>query len=54
LIQDQNILYSVKNHTLCDKNMNLFAVIILLADKIEPNRNFPEVKILRKLAYDNI
>jgi nicotinate-nucleotide adenylyltransferase len=34
--------------------MSTFAKVLYLADYIEPNRNFPQVEALRKLAYEDI
>jgi predicted HD superfamily hydrolase involved in NAD metabolism len=49
-ILDAEILSAVANHTLGCPGMSLLGQIIYLADKIEPNRQYPGVDGLRELA----
>lgn len=49
-IHDAEILAAVANHTLGYPGMPLLGQIIYLADKIEPNRQYPGVDRLRELA----
>lgn len=34
--------------------MNLFDKIIFVADKIEETRSYPDLNVVRELAYENI
>lgn len=52
-IEDIDILNSIRYHTVGRKNMTNIEKIIYLADYIEPNRNFPGIEEIRKMAlYD--
>lgn len=53
-IEDEEILEAVACHTTGRENMTLLDKIIFIADAIEPERNYPTVKKLRKLAYKNL
>ncbi len=50
-ITDQDLIHAVAYHTTGRANMSRLEKIIYLADAIEPNRNYPNVDILRELAY---
>lgn len=54
LIDDEEILNSIKYHTTGWENMSVLDKIIYLADYIEPNRDFPKIYDIRRAAYDNI
>lgn len=45
---------AVLYHTTGNRNMDTFAKIIYIADKIEENRNYDEVETVRKLARENL
>ena len=45
---------AIRWHTTGKPDMNLLEKIIYMADYIEPNRDFPGVEELRKLAYEDI
>ena len=47
---NEKIQKAIEYHTTGNRNMNKFAKIICLADKIEENRDYPEVENLRELA----
>ncbi|MCR3922519.1 MAG: bis(5'-nucleosyl)-tetraphosphatase (symmetrical) YqeK [Firmicutes bacterium] len=49
-VTDTDILAAIRTHTLGTPDMTLLAQIIYLADKIEPNRQYPCVDELRQLA----
>lgn len=53
-IQDKAILEAVACHTTGREDMTLLDKIIFIADAIEPERNYPTVKKLRKLAYKDL
>lgn len=53
-IEDQAILNAIKNHTLGAAEMTLLEKIIFLADYIEPNRDCPGLKKLRKYATKDL
>lgn len=50
-ITDQDILNAVSYHTTGKSNMSQLEKIIFIADAIEPNRKYPSVEELRKIAY---
>ncbi|NLM52036.1 MAG: HD domain-containing protein [Firmicutes bacterium] len=52
-IDDKEILNAIAYHTLGFPGMTLLAQIVYLADKIEPNRSYPQVEELRSLARHN-
>ncbi|MGQ9608845.1 MAG: bis(5'-nucleosyl)-tetraphosphatase (symmetrical) YqeK [bacterium] len=51
-IMDEEILHAIASHSLGSKNMTKLDKILYIADSAEPNRNYPEAEIIRKLAYD--
>ncbi|WZL71565.1 bis(5'-nucleosyl)-tetraphosphatase (symmetrical) YqeK [Clostridiaceae bacterium 35-E11] len=53
-IKDDSIINAIRYHTTGKENMNLLEKIIYIADYIEPNRDFPGVENLRKLALADI
>lgn len=53
-ISDNDILNGVKYHTTGRKNMTLFEKIIFVADHISEERQWPDVKELQKLAFEDI
>lgn len=53
-IYDPEILDAIRYHTTGKANMSLFAKIIYIADYIEPNRDYPDVEVLRKLTYEDL
>lgn len=48
------ICNAVKYHTFGDINMNLLDIIIFVADKIEPGKNYEGIEEERKMAYIDI
>lgn len=53
-INDPDILNSIRYHTTGRKDMSQMEKIVYIADYIEPNRKFPGVEKVRKLAYENL
>ncbi|KXT29318.1 HD domain protein [Candidatus Phytoplasma oryzae] len=53
-IKDKLILNAICNHVWGHKNMNLLDKILLVSDKTEINRTYPQVNYLRKLSFQNI
>jgi predicted HD superfamily hydrolase involved in NAD metabolism len=53
-IQDKDIINAISFHTTGRAGMSLLEKIIYLADAIEPNRNYPEVQNIRKLAEEDL
>ena len=47
-IMDKDILEAIRFHTIGSPHMGKLALIIFIADFIEPNRNYPNVNKLRK------
>lgn len=53
-ITDREILDAIKYHTIGRINMTLLEKIIFVADLVEPGRSFPDIKMLRELAFSDI
>lgn len=53
-IDDDRIRTACAYHTTGSPYMNLTDKIVFLADLIEPERNFPMVDVIRKMAYVDI
>ncbi len=53
-INDEMILDAIRYHTTGRKKMTQLDKIIYLADFIEPNRHYPKVEKLRKIARVNL
>ncbi|MBT1576714.1 bis(5'-nucleosyl)-tetraphosphatase (symmetrical) YqeK ['Elaeagnus angustifolia' witches'-broom phytoplasma] len=53
-ITNVTILNAIKKHVWGDKKMNYCDKIVLLSDKLEPQRNFSQIKYFQKLAYFNL
>lgn len=53
-LSDPVALDAISCHTTGKANMSTMAKIIYIADYIEPNRDFENVDVLRKLAYEDI
>ncbi|MGN0985500.1 MAG: bis(5'-nucleosyl)-tetraphosphatase (symmetrical) YqeK [Candidatus Enterenecus sp.] len=52
--QDDEIFTAILYHTTARGNMTLAEKILYLADYMEPNRDFPEVEELRRLAWEDL
>lgn len=52
--ENEAVVSAIRHHTTGKANMNLLEKIIYVADYMEPNRDFPGVEKLRKLAYTDI
>lgn len=53
-IKDPDLINAVAYHTTGRAGMSRLEKILYLADAIEPERNYPGVAELRKLAYENL
>lgn len=53
-IKDKDVLQAIKYHTLGNNHMSQLDMVIFVADMIEPNRNFPGVEKLRKIAFSDL
>ncbi len=53
-LEDKEILSAIAKHTFGDVNMSKLDKIIYIADAIEPNRDYPSVEDLRKLAEEDL
>jgi len=52
--ENQNVVNAIFSHTTGKANMNTLEKILYVADYMEPNRDFPGVEELRKLAYTDL
>ena len=53
-IDDKEILYAIKYHTVGEKNMTLVEKIVYIADAIEYGRNYPSVVEIREETFKNL
>ena len=53
-VEDEEILDGISYHTTGKANMSVLAMVVFLADMIEPARDFPGVEELRKLAHKDL
>ncbi|WHH58421.1 bis(5'-nucleosyl)-tetraphosphatase (symmetrical) YqeK [Petroclostridium sp. X23] len=53
-INDPEILDAIYYHTVAKEKMTLLTKIVYLADFIEPNRDYPGVEEIRRIAYDDL
>ena len=53
-ITDEDIINAVSFHTTGRADMSMLEKIIYLADTIEPNREYPGVDEVRKLAFEDL
>ena len=52
--ENKAVVSAIEHHTTGKADMNLLEKIIYVADYMEPNRDFPGVEELRRLAYSDI
>ena len=52
--ENQAVVDAIESHTTGKGNMNTLEKIIYVADYMEPNRDFPGVEELRRLAYTDL
>ena len=52
--ENKQVVDAIRCHTTGKANMTTLEKIIYVADYMEPNRDFPGVENLRKLAYENL
>jgi predicted HD superfamily hydrolase involved in NAD metabolism len=53
-VEDEDVLAAVRAHTTGEPEMGALALALYVADKIEPDRDQPGVKDLRKLALKDL
>lgn len=53
-VNDEDVLNAVRSHTTGRKGMSLLEEIVYVADAIEYNRNYPELKKLQKQAVKDL
>lgn len=53
-ITDPEIINAIRWHTIGRPDMSLLEKIVFIADLAEPGRDFPELDLLRKLAFSDI
>lgn len=53
-VEDGEILDAVREHTVGKKGMSDLSLVLYLADKIEPERDYPSVEKIRKMAKDDL
>ena len=53
-VKDPEILDAIRYHTTGNKDMSATAMVVFLADMIEPARDFPGVEELRELCYQDL
>lgn len=53
-VEDPDVLEAIRLHTIGQADMTLLDKVIFLADYIEPNRDFPGVDDLRKIAFKDL
>ncbi len=52
--ENKAVVDAIRSHTTGKPNMNLLEKIIYVADYMEPNRDFPGVETLRRMAYTDL
>ena len=52
--ENSAVVSAINSHTTGKANMNLLEMIIYVSDYMEPNRDFPGVEVLRKLAFEDL
>ena len=52
--ENEAVVSAIASHTTGTGNMNTLEEIIYVADYMEPNRNFPGVEQLRRLAFEDL
>lgn len=53
-IKDEDILNAIRYHTSGRPNMSMLEKVVFLSDMLEEGRDFPGIKKLRRLFYENI
>jgi predicted HD superfamily hydrolase involved in NAD metabolism len=53
-VEDEEILEAVRAHTMGRPGMGRLALVLFVADKVEPARNYPSVERLRRLAGQDL
>jgi len=53
-VDDEEVLEAVRTHTTGRPGMGQLALVLYVADKIEPARDYPSVRRLRTLAWEDL
>ncbi len=53
-IDDLEILDAIRYHSTASSKLSLIGKVVYIADKIEPNRNFTEIRKLQKTIWEDI
>ncbi|MBR2674617.1 MAG: bis(5'-nucleosyl)-tetraphosphatase (symmetrical) YqeK [Mogibacterium sp.] len=53
-VSDEDVLNSIRSHTTARVDMSLLEEIVYVADAIEDNRNYPQLKALQKQAETDL
>lgn len=53
-VDDKHILEAIRVHTVGRPGMGTLALVLFVADKIEPARDYPSVERLRRLAREDL
>ena len=53
-IKDKDILNAAKHHTLGKNKMNKLSKVIFVSDASSEDRNYPNAKKVRQLAFENL
>ena len=53
-VEDEEVLEAVRAHTVGRAGMGALALVLYVADKIEPARDYPSVRRIRELARRNL
>ena len=53
-VEDEEVLAAIRAHTVGEPRMGPLALVLYVADKIEPARDYPSVEGLRRLAQEDL
>lgn len=53
-VEDEEVLDAIRHHTTGSPGMSPLALVLYVADKIEPDRDYPSVQLLRELAPEDL
>jgi predicted HD superfamily hydrolase involved in NAD metabolism len=53
-VEDEEVLAAIRAHTVGEPGMEPLALVLYVADKIEPARDYPSVERLRQLASEDL
>ena len=53
-VEDWEVLEAIRLHTTAEPGMGSLSILVYVADKIEPGRDYPSVGYIRKLAEEDL